>query len=885
LLHLCQFVEPPTMLLGYSAWLLCSWLGGALARPSQDPWQISRRQDGSEESVRPENICGEIIEAVNEGYRIFYALDAYACLTSVPFNDVVALRFIEYYNTTMQFQSTLAYLKNPPEGYQQPAFDLIKGLNGLKQNVTSGVYKNQYCFEADLQYLVYSVHDAHVDLASGILSAFSFASPYSLVTASIDGKEIPKIYFESDVRDYRDNGTQISAISHINGEPAVEFLTRFAALQSVGMLEPHADWNQIMGSPVQDVQGALNSFAGSATFYPGDSLNFTYEDPTRRVIETYWLAIYNNPEFTGPLTTGGDFYNYFVLGLLPASYSEVPVPPAFAGHAKADTEVIDGTTDDEENHSFYDDSLHAFPSNPDVAQARLDASGNGGVVTGYFYEDISTGVLSIPHFDQYGWDIGNFSDAVSQFISGAQNKSLSRVIIDLSQNYGGSSGLAFLLLRQLFPGIEPFAGSRRRSHELGNVLGSASTRAWLDLPTDTDEGYTEKLGFVADEWIITTRLNAETGRNYSSWEEYQGPRKYNDDDFTRVERYDLANPSFHEAAFDGWLMTRYIDNADADETAPWSPENMVILTDGTCSSACALFVELATVEAKARTIVVGGAPKPGPMQAVGGTRGARLYSSDLLDERFDWVRERNETAAARLPAVRDSGMFVNYAGFNLRDQLREDDITTPLQFRYAAADCRLYYTLDNVYNMTALWRDVARAAFEDESLCVEDSMGYTSRNGTTPKPPPKPTAIRAPAPEPATTYTVDSDPYNQDGLPAAQGQIGKQVVTNLCNLNDGNPCPGGGVCQRIRLKCSNGLFGNVVTACVPQCQTGESKCPSANQYCKTNRNAAETKSNTFSITQNNAASTFSGGKVTSGYCLLKVGTPQLGCPRVSSSQR
>ncbi|GKT41583.1 peptidase S41 family protein ustP [Colletotrichum spaethianum] len=737
----------------------------------------------------------------------------------------------------MQFQSTLAYLKNPPEGYQQPAFDLMKGLDDLKLNVTSRVYKNQYDFEADLQHLVYSMHDAHVDLSSGILSAFSFSSPLSLVTASIDGKEVPKVYFEADVLEYRGNGTQISAISHINGEPSVEFLIRFAALNSVGMLEPHADWNQIMGGPVQDVQGAFNIFAGSATFYPGDSLNFTYEDPSLGAVETFWLAIYNNPEFTGPLATGGDFYNYFVLGNLPASYYEVPVPPAFAGHAIADDEVINGTTDDDgENRSFYEASLHAFPSNPDVAQADLDAASGGGVVTGYFYDDISTGVLSIPHFDQYGWDIGYFSDAVSQFISGAQNKSLSHIVIDLSQNYGGSSGIAFLLLRQLFPGIEPFAGSRRRSHELGNVLGSASTRAWQDLPTDTDEEYAEKLSHVADEWVITTRLNAETGRNYSSWEEYQGPLTYNNDNFTRV------------------------------------------LTDGACSSACALFVELATTEAKARTVVMGGEPKPGPMQAAGGTRGALLYSSDLLDADFDGAREKNETAATRLPLFHDSGIFVNYAGFNLRDQVRKDDVTTPLQFRYAAADCRLYYTLDNVYNMTTLWRDVARAAFEDESLCVEGSTGYTSRNGTTPKPPPKPTAIPAPAPELATTYTVDTDPNTQNGLSAAQTPLGRQFVQALCNPKVENPCPGGGVCQEFRLRCSNGELGSAVHACMPQCQVGELKCVSSSQVCKKNRNAAETKASTFGITQNVAANNaFKGGQVTSGVCLPKVGTPQLGC--------
>jgi hypothetical protein len=65
-------------------------------------------------------------------------------LTSVPFNEAVAVRFINYYNTTIQFQSTLSYLKNPPTGYQQPTVDFQGGLEKIKNNVTSGVYKNQY---------------------------------------------------------------------------------------------------------------------------------------------------------------------------------------------------------------------------------------------------------------------------------------------------------------------------------------------------------------------------------------------------------------------------------------------------------------------------------------------------------------------------------------------------------------------------------------------------------------------------------------------------------------------------------------------------------------------------------------------------------------------
>ena len=157
-------------------------------------------------------ICGDIIDEVNEGmlrarrshkiittnkfpgFVVFFASDAYDCLTSVPFNPAVATRFIDYYNTTIQFQSTLAYLKDPPQGYQQPAANVLQGLELIQQNVDAGSYKNQYAFEADLQLLIYSMHDAHVTLTAGALSAFSFASPYSITSASIDGRQSPQVY-------------------------------------------------------------------------------------------------------------------------------------------------------------------------------------------------------------------------------------------------------------------------------------------------------------------------------------------------------------------------------------------------------------------------------------------------------------------------------------------------------------------------------------------------------------------------------------------------------------------------------------------------------------------------------------------------------------------
>lgn len=73
--------------------------------------------------------------------RVKKVIDKYH--SSVPFNPAVATRFLDYYSDTLQFQSTLSYLKSPPPSYQQPGVDLLKGLEDLKKGVQEGIFPNQ----------------------------------------------------------------------------------------------------------------------------------------------------------------------------------------------------------------------------------------------------------------------------------------------------------------------------------------------------------------------------------------------------------------------------------------------------------------------------------------------------------------------------------------------------------------------------------------------------------------------------------------------------------------------------------------------------------------------------------------------------------------------
>ena len=164
------------------------------------------------------------------------------------------------------------------------------------------------------------------------------------------------------------------------------------------------------------------------------------------------------------------------------------------------------------------------------------------------------------------------------------------------------------------------------------------------------------------------------------------------------------------------------------------------LSDGLCSSACALFLELMHHQAGVRTVVVGGQPSYGPMQAPAGNRGARSYTAGNLDEDFKLTKNIDATTEISLPA-REPGIWIRYASLNLRDQIREDQNAIPLQFVYEAADCRIFYTKDTYNNFTSLWSYAAEAIWTDPSKCVKGSTGFARYGSDTdiigpPQPPP-----------------------------------------------------------------------------------------------------------------------------------------------------
>ena len=249
----------------------------------------------------------------------------------------------------------------------------------------------------------------------------------------------PSDHVEDTIDQIKDHQRNAEPVTKINGVNAVDYLSAFAAEQVSGLLEPNADWNQLFGSPAQELFG-LNLLCEYAPFYAGDEMNITYRNGTSD--SGPWLAFYQPDVFTGPLNNGGDFYNFYVLGLPPDHFDEAYTAYR-ASHPLTLPTLSVGSDENGKTASWHNDNS-AYPDNPIMVQEGLGLLASGSA-TGYYLPGINTAVLSVPSFKFDGDGVGTFLEAIDHFVANATKREASTIIIDLQQNHGGLAVLAFAL--------------------------------------------------------------------------------------------------------------------------------------------------------------------------------------------------------------------------------------------------------------------------------------------------------------------------------------------------------------------------------------------------------------------------------------------------------
>ena len=263
-----------------------------------------------------------------------------------------------------------------------------------------------------------------------------------------------------------------------------------------------------------------------------------------------------------------------------------------------------------------------------------------------------------------------------------------------------------------------------------NAIGGAAVGLYYDLfPHIEDKGYfrwKENAAFVILTNQDSSVPNSTTDYNFRTDINITGqPFLSYDDKFA---------PHYHKGVPYTNLLKSDERGYPKNVTNPFSAEDIIILTDGYCSSACALVADMLNQQAHVKTVVGGGRPNNGAMQAVGGTRGGGILPVSMIHYQTKYAlsqtKDPKEQAVLSkynlLPAQRGSLLSVNNKDVIFPENVED---CTPAQFFVKNSDCRLYWTEGMMRNITAVWDAAANAGFKG-AKCAWGGIQHGGERGS-----------------------------------------------------------------------------------------------------------------------------------------------------------
>jgi len=669
------------------------------------------------------------------------------CLMSVPVDVDGDLKLIKELQNFLQFHSTLSYLKDgyyvnqKIESHNEP-LDLLARLSDIAISTRNGTYQNDFEVQLTLHTLFRHARDSHLRFLPDILEIFLFVRPESqLVSISGDGVALPHLYLLSDLEVARASVDFMpSSVSTINGRDATEYLEKLWTHNIYH--DADARYNGFFPNPAAATveMDSGGQFYLTQGLYDGPVTEFGFVNGSLLVKENV-AVIREVFDFSG-VTNGRTFFSKFCQGDIKGTKTVGQVQTSI------------GTTMKVTSSSSAILAPTGYPQ-PLIAQSGLS-------VQGYYLNNsryLDVAILALPNFKPVAKPTQNASSTITGFIeaqatlrdffSQCAQKEKIKLVIDLRGNSGGTIDMAFELFKQIFPSVEPFGASRFRAHEAFYLYSwSVADLVENKIAAVTDD---QLFAEVASSTANSKNLLNIEGTPFANFTTYYGPYQANKDTFTAARRYNFSNH------FGGHTLAPHVNLTGYDSAIFTSPsqlfqaENIIILQDGSCRSACAIFSQLMKEQGHVQTIAIGGRPRNEPMQGVGGTKGAQLLRFDSIVQhmqttlRITSILHGAEAAQQLLQRtavgnlLNTSQIYIRSAHFsgdgrsngavNSLDNLsRGDPTATPLEFVYEAADCRLFYTRESFFSPVPLWEMAVDTKWGDKK-CVHGSMGHATSIG------------------------------------------------------------------------------------------------------------------------------------------------------------
>lgn len=613
----------------------------------------------------------------------------------------------------LEWQTDSAYKADPPKDYFYPPYDMFAALAEIRANLVNNVYDSEYAFQLDLYFKVFGPgHDGHFVFYPDLLSrAFLFGRQRSLVSVTEDGTSLPVIKIYEDVVSSPDIASPVVLINGIDAATYIENTVYTASFNQ----DPDAAYNSMFFT-----KAVFGAGEGSGYFSGGGRIRFSYQGPNTTFTfangtEATFENVASVQSSLAGITDGESMFNTFCSGAnefaasggKPTTASSASAPASAASKPTASSGV----------------KVPGFPAPVDIT--------DDAVVSCYFldgpgFEDVA--VLSVLAFESES--PAEFQAVTSNCIAQARAAGKTKLVVDFSANGGGYILQGFDFFRQLFPQILQDGFSRWKANDAYVALAHIIS----DDVKGIDPYTTDNAGLVGEyETWFDYRYDLDLkNQPFPDFDSKFGPVVYQDTNYTAITRWNLDDKLTTTNATYGMGIEISGYGNLSNLTQPFAADDIILLYDGFCASTCTLASEMLRIQGGVRSIAMGGRPQVGPIQGVGGIKGAQtLAFADVYSYASAGVlqaeNDDQRTALARynaLPILRSSA-----AGLNTRDQILRGNIEDglPAQFVVEEADCRLYWTAEMATDVTAVWKAAAQAAFNDGTCAA----GYISQTSTT----------------------------------------------------------------------------------------------------------------------------------------------------------
>ncbi|KLU91466.1 hypothetical protein MAPG_09986 [Magnaporthiopsis poae ATCC 64411] len=567
---------------------------------------------------------------------------ALACLASVPLNLDKDIELIDSLIPYVEQQSTLGYLKNPPDGYLFPPIDLIGGLKQIKEKLRAGGYKSQLDFAWELNAIYNQVYDGHFDYRPALLTVFGFQVSRSLVSVSKDGIELPKVYDVEDLRKQaKSKHFEPSEVVSIDGLAIVEYLQIVAA--NSALQDPDAQYNNLFSSPATLARGGGRYFTSGGYVELPDFSVYKYANGSVKSFPNYAIL---QQDLTD-IENGRDLHLAYEIPAperrAVSSSLSVKATAATTSTTSSTTGTTTTATTTSSSSTTTSSSSKANPTATKVSKnSKKKAVKTSGTpasaptvvgypypvvkhyndyIAGYFlneteYKDVA--VLSIFSFSPKSGaprttrEFHEFRRVVRTFISECRKAKRTKLVIDVQANGGGLLFQSYELYRNLFPKADPpFDGTRIRATDAWNLIGK------------------DVYGTKQERSAFNNVLDKDLKR-YADWNAvWGGPVATKEDKVSSILRYNFTKED--TVGEPGFVVSGY----GAKDTPPephFEAKDIVLVTDGFCASTCTILARMLTHHQKVKTLALGGRPLKAPMQVVGGVKGAQVIKFNLFQQ-------------------------------------------------------------------------------------------------------------------------------------------------------------------------------------------------------------------------------------------------------------